>query len=92
MGGGLVFPGGVTMANYIGGRIQTVDPATGAVEDLYTECDGRPLRAPNDLVFDAHGGFYFTDHGLSTTRPASCPVRRPGRRSTGLRRLDALLG
>ena len=64
MGGGLVFPGGVTMANYIGGRIQTVDPATGAVEDLYTECDGRPLRAPNDLVFDAHGGFYFTDHGL----------------------------
>ena len=23
-----------------------------------------PLRAPNDLVFDAHGGFYFTDHGL----------------------------
>jgi gluconolactonase len=64
MGGGLVFPGAVTMANYIGGRIQTVDPATGAVEDLYTECDGRPLRAPNDLVFDAHGGFYFTDHGL----------------------------
>ena len=27
--------------------------ATGAVTDLYTECDGLPLRAPNDLVFDA---------------------------------------
>ena len=52
------------MANYIGGRIQTVDPATGTVTDLYTECDGQPLLAPNDLVFDAHGGFYFTDHGL----------------------------
>ena len=62
--GGLTFPGGMTPANYIGGRIQTVDPATGTVTDLYTECDGRPLLAPNDLVFDAHGGFYFTDHGL----------------------------
>jgi gluconolactonase len=61
---GLTFPGGLNRANYIGGRIQTVDPATGTVTDLYTECDGRPLLAPNDLVFDAHGGFYFTDHGL----------------------------
>jgi gluconolactonase len=61
---GLVFPGGMTKENYIGGRIQTVDPATGVVTDLYTECDGRPLLAPNDLVFDAHGGFYFTDHGV----------------------------
>ena len=31
---------------------------------LYTESSGRPLRAPNDLVFDAHGGFWFTDHGV----------------------------
>ena len=61
---GLTFPGPLTKGNYIGGRIQTVDPSTGTVEDLYTECDGRPLLAPNDLVFDAHGGFYFTDHGL----------------------------
>ena len=37
---------------------------TGAVADLYTECDGRPLRAPNDLVFDSAGGFWFTDHGI----------------------------
>jgi len=65
MGGGLTFPGGVTMANYIGGRIQTVDIDTGVVTDLYTECNGRPLWAPNDIVFDAHGGFYFTDHGLT---------------------------
>ena len=61
---GSTFPGGLTRAKYIGGRIQTVDPATGTVTDLYTECDGHPLLAPNDLVFDAHGGFYFTDHGL----------------------------
>ncbi len=63
--GGLMFPGAVTKANYIGGRIQTVDLATGDVVDLYTECDGRPFWAPNDLVFDLHGGFYFTDHGLT---------------------------
>ncbi|MET0325955.1 MAG: SMP-30/gluconolactonase/LRE family protein [Ilumatobacteraceae bacterium] len=63
--GGLMFPGPYSADRYIGGRIQTVDPATGTVTDLYTECDGRPLWAPNDLVFDGHGGFYFTDHGLT---------------------------
>jgi gluconolactonase len=62
---GMTFPGPVTKDLYIGGRIQTVDIATGTVTDLYTECAGRPLWAPNDLVFDAHGGFYFTDHGLT---------------------------
>jgi gluconolactonase len=61
---GLCFPGPVTPEKYIGGRIQTVDVDTGEVTDLYTECDGIALGAPNDLVFDAHGGFYFTDHGL----------------------------
>lgn len=62
--GGLMFPGPFDPSRYIGGRIQRVDLATGSVTDLYTECDGRPLRAPNDLVFDAHGGFWFTDHGI----------------------------
>ncbi len=49
--------------DYIGGRIQRVDPFTGSVEDVYTECNGHPLRGPNDIVFDADGGFYFTDLG-----------------------------
>jgi gluconolactonase len=49
--------------SYIGGRIQTVDLASGEVRDLYTEYEGRGLRGPNDIVFDAHGGFYFTDLG-----------------------------
>jgi gluconolactonase len=49
--------------DYKGGSIQRVDLATGRVETLYTHCDGRPLRGPNDLVFDARGGFYFTDLG-----------------------------
>ncbi len=62
--GELLLPGPFDPERYIGGRIQRVDLATGEVTDLYTECDGRPLRAPNDLVFDAHGGFWFTDHGI----------------------------
>lgn len=54
--------------DYDGGRIQRVDLDTGRVEDLYTACDGHPLRGPNDLVFDASGGFWFTDHGKIRTR------------------------
>lgn len=29
------------------------------------ECDGKPLRGPNDLTPDPQGGFYFTDPGDS---------------------------
>ncbi|MFW6093123.1 MAG: SMP-30/gluconolactonase/LRE family protein [Pseudomonadota bacterium] len=64
--GDRLFPG-EEPENYSGGRIERVDLDTGAVEVLYTHCDGRPLRGPNDLVFDGHGGFWFTDHGK--TRP-----------------------
>lgn len=61
--GGLIVPGGFPEDTYVGGSIQRVDIATGAVTTLYTECDGRKLIAPNDLVFDSSGGFWFTDHG-----------------------------
>ena len=49
--------------DYSGGRIERVDVESGAVDVLYTECDGVPLKGPNDLVFDSQGGFYFTDLG-----------------------------
>jgi gluconolactonase len=61
--GGITVPGPFDPDRYIGGRIQRVGK-DGSITDLYTECDGRPLRAPNDLVMDGHGGFYFTDHGI----------------------------
>lgn len=54
--------------DYSGGRIERVDINTGEVKVLYTECDGRALHAPNDLVFDAEGGIWFTDHGLRHER------------------------
>ena len=50
-------------ADYTGGCIQRVNLADGKVETLYTHCDGVPLHGPNDIVFDAHGGFWFTDFG-----------------------------
>jgi gluconolactonase len=62
---GLMFPGPTTPGKYLGGRISKVDIDTGVVTDLYTECDGKRLVAPNDLVFDDQGGFYFTDHGMT---------------------------
>lgn len=49
--------------DYKGGRIERVDLATGKVETLYTECEGVPLKGPNDIVFDDRGGFWFTDLG-----------------------------
>jgi len=52
-------------STYIGGSIQAIDLATYTIETLYTQCDGVPLSAPNDIVFDAHGGFYFTDLGYA---------------------------
>ena len=55
-------------SEYAGGSIERVDLATGAVELLYRECDGHRLSSPNDLVFDAHGGFYFSDLGKMRAR------------------------
>ena len=49
--------------DYSGGRIERVTLSTGRFERLYDTVEGLPLRGPNDLVFDAHGGFYFTDLG-----------------------------
>ena len=59
---------GHTPADYKGGSIQRVDLKTGAVTELYSECNGVGLRGPNDLVFDSNGGFYFSDHGKSDAK------------------------
>ncbi|MEO7338182.1 MAG: SMP-30/gluconolactonase/LRE family protein [Caldimonas sp.] len=49
--------------DYSGGRIERVDLATGRFERLFDTVDGQPLCGPNDIVFDAAGGYYFTDLG-----------------------------
>jgi gluconolactonase len=55
-------------ANYSGGRIERVNLETGAADILYSDCNGQPLRGPNDIVFDQQGGFWFTDHGKTRAR------------------------
>lgn len=64
---GLMIPGH-TPASHKGGRIERVNISTGKVERLYDKCDGEKLIAPNDIVFDTEGGFWFTDHGSTTTK------------------------
>lgn len=57
-----------TPPDYAGGRIERVDLRSGRVETLYDSCDGHRLNGPNDLVFDRHGGFWFTDFGKMRER------------------------
>lgn len=64
---GIVIPG-YQDDSYSGGRIERIDLMSGKTEVLYSECDGIPLRGPNDLVFDREGGFWFTDHGKTRRR------------------------
>ncbi|MFN0180236.1 MAG: SMP-30/gluconolactonase/LRE family protein [Gemmatimonadales bacterium] len=58
---------GAAQSTPMEGCIQRVAP-DGTVTVLYRECDGHPLKAPNDLVFDATGNFYFTDLGKTHAR------------------------
>jgi len=54
--------------DYTGGRIERINPADGSVTMLYDRCGAHRLVGTNDLVFDRHGGFYFTDPGKSRAR------------------------
>lgn len=60
---GMLLPGNAA-ADYTTGRIERIDIATGKVERLYDRTDdGLGLSGPNDIIFDAAGGFWFTDLG-----------------------------
>jgi gluconolactonase len=64
--------------DYRGGSIQRVAVATGKVDTVYTSFTTTdpvtkqpvtlPLKGPDDLVFDATGGFWFTDWGKARWR------------------------
>jgi gluconolactonase len=66
---GRVYPG-MAPDYYTTGSIQRVDPDTGAFETLYDRCGSQKLNGPNDIVFDATGGFWFTDLGKTHARHA----------------------
>jgi gluconolactonase len=58
---GIRFPGGAHPDGWTGGCLQRVDTDTGAVEDIFTECDGSRIGSLNDIVFDTTGWCYFVD-------------------------------
>ncbi len=64
---GLTLPGEVA-DDYTTGRIERIDLNTGEVDIVYADVNGVPLKGPNDLMFDSHGGFWFTDHGKIRAR------------------------
>ena len=66
---GLTIPGSPPPSSWPGhGSLQRVDLVTGDVTTVVEEVGGNPLRAPNDLVVDAGGGIWFTDHGVREGR------------------------
>jgi gluconolactonase len=55
-------------ADYRGGWIERVDLGSRRAVRLYEGIGERRLKAPNDLVFDGWGGFWFTDSGKAYAR------------------------
>jgi len=65
-----VLPDGTHLLCVPGDRaVLRIDPAGKVLGAASDRCEGKPLRAPNDLTLDAHGGFYFTDPGGSREAP-----------------------
>ena len=67
-GGFSWIPTPATVTPYLGGSIQRVDLQNGKVENVVDRCGEHPLRGPNDLVFDRHGGLWFSDLGKRRAR------------------------
>jgi gluconolactonase len=72
---GMVIPFDLTdMSNqpddFDGGWVNRVDLTTGESSVLYRGHDDGRFCGPNDIVFDAEGGFWFTDFGKMRARDA----------------------
>ena len=50
------------------GAVLHLDATGKKLKDASNECNGKPLRSPNDLTIDPKGGFYFTDPGGSDVK------------------------
>jgi gluconolactonase len=51
------------------GKLISRGNQNGRVATVLENADGQPLSAPNDIIFDSRGGFYFTDPGTAPLRP-----------------------
>ena len=56
--------------DFAGGWVNRVDLDTGEHTVLYREGPDHRFAGPNDIVFDAQGGFWFTDFGKTRARDA----------------------
>src|ERR1700733_14247988 len=65
--GKMIMPG-PQPEDYLGGSIRRHQPKNGKVEPMVTKCGEPALRGPNDLVFDRHGGLWFSDLGKRRAR------------------------
>src|SRR3984957_13438442 len=64
-------------SDYTTGRIERVEPKTGAVSVLYDRCGDNPLRGPNDIVFDANGVIYYALANGSRIAEVAFPCLTP---------------
>lgn len=53
---------------FTGGWVDRIDPSTGEITRLLDDFEGERFMGPNDIVFDAQGGFWFTDFGKFDVR------------------------
>ena len=63
-----MMPGRPRRMNISAARSSASILQTGKVETLFDKCGEHPLKGPNDLVFDRHGGLWFTDLGKRRAR------------------------
>jgi gluconolactonase len=52
------------------GKLISRGNQNGRVATVLDSAEGKPLGAPNDIIFDSRGGFYFTDPGAAPLLPA----------------------
>jgi gluconolactonase len=51
------------------GKLISRGNQNGRVATVLDSAEGKPLGAPNDIIFDSRGGFYFTDPGTAPLLP-----------------------
>ena len=64
----MLMPGPPSAATISAARSSGSISQSGKVETVVDKCGEHPLKGPNDLVFDKHGGLWFTDLGKRRAR------------------------
>ena len=57
------YPGAISKT-YKPGKIHRMDLKTRQMEVVFDSCDGKPMIAPDDLIFDHAGNLWITEYGV----------------------------